>query len=43
MLSKNNFLWGGGAMVKDLTFQCESEEFKSPHLGYLGYLGDLIS
>jgi len=25
-------LWGGDAMVKDLTFQCESEEFKSPHL-----------
>jgi hypothetical protein len=25
-------LWGGGAMVKDLTLQCEGEEFKSPHL-----------
>ncbi len=23
---------GGGAMVKDLTFQCEGEEFKSAHL-----------
>ncbi len=23
---------GGGAMVKNLTFQCEGEEFKSPHL-----------
>jgi len=25
-------LWGGGAMVKNLTPQCEGEEFKSPHL-----------
>jgi hypothetical protein len=29
-------------MVKDLTPQRGSEEFKSPHLGYLGYLGDPI-
>jgi len=32
MLSKNTTIWGGGAMVKDLTFQCEGEEFKSAHL-----------
>ncbi len=25
-------LWGGGAMVKDLTLQCGGEEFKSWHL-----------
>ncbi len=25
-------LWGGGAMVKDLSLQCGSEKFKSPHL-----------
>ncbi len=25
-------LWGGGAMVKDLTPQCGGEEFKSRHL-----------
>jgi hypothetical protein len=25
-------LWGGGAMVKDLTPQCGDEEFKSSHL-----------
>jgi hypothetical protein len=25
-------LWGGGAMIKDLTPRCEGEEFKSPHL-----------
>jgi hypothetical protein len=32
MLSKKITLRGGGAMVKDLSLQCESEEFKSPHL-----------
>ncbi len=32
MLSKKITLWGGGAMVKDLTPQCGGEEFKSPHL-----------
>jgi len=32
MLSKNITLWGGGAMVKDLIPQFESDEFKSPHL-----------
>jgi hypothetical protein len=32
MLSKKITLWGGGAMVKDFTPQCEGEEFKSPHL-----------
>jgi hypothetical protein len=32
MLSKKITLWGGGGMVKDLTLQCGSEEFKSPHL-----------
>jgi len=32
MLSKKITFWGGGAMVKDLTLQCESEEFKSLHL-----------
>jgi hypothetical protein len=44
MLSMKVTLWGGGAMVKDLIFQCGSEEF-NPHtcnLSYLGYLGDLI-
>jgi hypothetical protein len=25
-------LWGDGAMINDLTPQCESEELKSPHL-----------
>ncbi len=29
---QNITLWGGGAMVKDLTPQCGGEEFKSPHL-----------
>jgi hypothetical protein len=44
MLSKKITFSGGGAMVKNLTLQCGSEEFKSPHynLSYLGYLGDLI-
>jgi hypothetical protein len=40
MLSKKITLWGGGALVKDLTLQCEG-----PHtcnLGYQGYLSDLI-
>ncbi len=32
MLSIKITLWGGGAMVKDLTPQCGGEEFKSPHL-----------
>jgi hypothetical protein len=32
MLSKNITLWGGGAMVKELTLQCGDEKFKSPHL-----------
>jgi len=32
MLSKNESLWGGGAMVKHFTLQCGGEEFKSPHL-----------
>jgi hypothetical protein len=32
MLSKNITLWGGGAMVKDLTPQRGGEKFKSPHL-----------
>jgi hypothetical protein len=32
MLSKKITLWGGSAMVKSLTPQCGSEEFKSPHL-----------
>jgi hypothetical protein len=32
MLSKKITLWGGGAMVKNLTSQCGCEEFKSPHL-----------
>jgi hypothetical protein len=30
MLSKENTLWGSGAMIKDLTFQCGGEEFKPP-------------
>jgi len=47
MLSKIITLWGGDAMVKNLSPQCESEEFKSPHLqprllSYFGYLGNLI-
>jgi hypothetical protein len=29
---QKNHLMGGGTMVKDLTFQCGGEEFKSPHL-----------
>jgi hypothetical protein len=32
MLSKKITLWRGGTMVKDLTFQCGSEEFKSQRL-----------
>ncbi len=32
MLSKKITLWGGGAMVKDLTLQCEGDKFKSRHL-----------
>jgi hypothetical protein len=32
MLSKKITLWGGGAMVKDLTPQFEGEEFKSSRL-----------
>jgi hypothetical protein len=32
MLSKKITLWGGHAMVKDLTPQFGGEEFKSPHL-----------
>ncbi len=32
MLFKKITLWGGGAMVKDLTPQCGSEEFKLPWL-----------
>jgi hypothetical protein len=32
MLSKKITLWGGGAMVKDLTPQCGGEDVKSPHL-----------
>jgi hypothetical protein len=32
MLSKKITLWGHNAMVKSLTPQCGSEEFKSPHL-----------
>jgi hypothetical protein len=31
MWSKKITLWSG-AMVQDLTLQCEGEEFKSPHL-----------
>ncbi len=31
MLSKKITLWGG-AMVKDLTFQCGGEKFKSSYL-----------
>ncbi len=45
MLSKKIVLWGGGAMVKDLTFHVKVKS-SSPHtynLGYFGYLGDLIS
>jgi len=44
MLSKKITLWGGDAMVKDLTPQCEGEKFKSPlsNLSYLGYLDGLI-
>jgi hypothetical protein len=32
MFSKKITLWGGGLIVKDLTFQCGGEEFKSSHL-----------
>jgi hypothetical protein len=32
MLSKKITVWGGGAMVKDLTIQCGGEEFKFSHL-----------
>jgi hypothetical protein len=32
MLFKKIISWGGGALVKDLIFQCGGEEFKSPHL-----------
>jgi hypothetical protein len=32
MLFKKIILWGGGAMVKDLTLQCGGEKFESPHL-----------
>jgi hypothetical protein len=32
MLSKKISLWVHGAMVKNLTLQCEDEEFKVPHL-----------
>jgi hypothetical protein len=32
MLFNKITLWGGGAMVKGLTFQCGGEESKSPHL-----------
>jgi hypothetical protein len=44
MLSKKITLWGGGAMVKDLTPQCGGEDlrFHICNLGYLGYLGDQI-
>jgi hypothetical protein len=44
MLSKKITLWGGGAMVKDLTPQCGGEEFKSYicNLSHLDYLSDLI-
>jgi len=44
MLFKKITLWGGGAIIKDLTTQCGGEEFKSHtcNLGYLGYLGDVI-
>jgi hypothetical protein len=34
MLFKIITLWGGGAMVKDLTLQCGGEEFKSSHLQF---------
>ncbi len=32
MLYKKITIQGGGAKVKNLTFQCGGEEFKSPHL-----------
>ncbi len=32
ILFKKIILWGDGVMVKDLTPQFGSEEFKSPHL-----------
>jgi hypothetical protein len=32
MLSQKITLWGGAAMVKDLTFQCGNERFKTSHL-----------
>jgi hypothetical protein len=37
-------VWGGGAMVRDLTPQCGGEKFKSPHcnLGYLSLIWNKI-
>ncbi len=32
MLFKKITFWGGGATIRDLTFQCGGEEFKSQHL-----------
>jgi hypothetical protein len=32
LVQKKITLWGVGAMVKNLTPQCESEEFNSSHL-----------
>jgi hypothetical protein len=32
MLFKKITLWGGGAMVKNLTPKCGGEEFESSHL-----------
>jgi hypothetical protein len=32
ILSQKITLWGGSAMVNNLTFQSKTEEFKSPHL-----------
>jgi hypothetical protein len=32
MLSKKITSWGDVAMVQNLIFQCEGDEFKSPHL-----------
>jgi hypothetical protein len=44
MWSKKITLWGGGVMVKNLTPQCENEEFKfhTSNLSYVGYISDLI-
>jgi hypothetical protein len=44
MLSNKIILWGGGAMVEDLTPNVEvrSSSLHTCNLGYLGYLGDLI-